>query len=305
MHKTTKDINEPAAKSLVLNKYIIGFWSVCLMGAAAGLFYLTLYNDTSFSTRISNPLIISILLFAMAFIAEYADSSLGMGYGTTLTPVLLLFGFSPLQIVPAILFSEFLSGILAGGLHHRMGNVDLNIKTQAGKIMLITVGCSIVGTVAAVYMALTLPKQIVKLYIGVMILGIGLFILAGNRLISRFSWKKIIGLGSIAAFNKGLSGGGYGPLVTGGQVLIGIPGKNAVGVTSFAEGLVCLVGLILYIIFHGWMDWRLALPLSAGAIVSVPMATWTVRILPEAFLKKSIGIATIFLGALTLINLYL
>jgi hypothetical protein len=53
------------------------------------------------------------------------------------------------------------------------------------------------------------------------------------------------------------------------------------------------------------MDWRLALPLSAGAIVSVPMATWTVRILPEAFLKKSIGIATIFLGALTLINLYL
>ena len=28
----------------------------------------------------------------MAFVAEYFDSSLGMGYGTSLTPILLLLG---------------------------------------------------------------------------------------------------------------------------------------------------------------------------------------------------------------------
>jgi len=43
-----------------------------------------------------------------AFICEYVDSTLGMGYGTTLTPVLLLVGFAPMQIVPAILLSEFM-----------------------------------------------------------------------------------------------------------------------------------------------------------------------------------------------------
>jgi len=31
-----------------------------------------------------------------------------------------------------------------------------------------------------------------------------------------FSWKRLIAIGLISSFNKGISGGGYGPLVTGG-----------------------------------------------------------------------------------------
>jgi len=47
----------------------------------------------------------------------------------------------------------------------------------------------------------------------------------------------------VGAFDKGISGGGYGPVVTGEQMVLGIPGRNAVGITSFSEGLVSLVGL--------------------------------------------------------------
>jgi uncharacterized protein len=49
---------------------------------------------------------------AVSFAAEYVDSSLGMGYGTTLTPVLLLLGFAPLEVVPALLVSQLLAGLL-------------------------------------------------------------------------------------------------------------------------------------------------------------------------------------------------
>ena len=45
---------------------------------------------------------LGISIFLAAFIAEYFDSSLGMGYGTTLTPVLLFMGYTPMQIVPAV-----------------------------------------------------------------------------------------------------------------------------------------------------------------------------------------------------------
>ena len=41
----------------------------------------------------------------------------------------------------------------------------------------------------------------------------------------QFSWRKISFLGVVASFNKGMSGGGYGPVVTGDQILSGIKEK--------------------------------------------------------------------------------
>ncbi len=51
-------------------------------------------------------------LLARSFVAEHVDSSTGMGYGTTLRPMLLLLGFGPQQIVPAVLLQELISGSL-------------------------------------------------------------------------------------------------------------------------------------------------------------------------------------------------
>ncbi|MCK4413352.1 MAG: sulfite exporter TauE/SafE family protein [Candidatus Eisenbacteria sp.] len=279
-------------------------WTLCLIGLGVALIFLTFSPDIRLAERFGGATLF-LIIGVLAFFAEYVDSSLGMGYGTTLTPMLMIFGFSPLQVVPAVLLSEFISGITSGALHHRTGNVDLGRGTRARRTMQILVACSVVGTVAAVLLAVSLPKPIVKGYIGFMILGIGFFIIYGRRLMGRFSWGKIIGVGTIAAFNKGISGGGYGPVVTGGQILSGVGEKSAIGITSFAEGLVCLVGLILYLVLQGGVAWGLALPLMLGAILSVPAAVWTVKIMPERLLRRSIGYATLFLGVLTLIRVVL
>ena len=50
--------------------------------------------------------ITSTLFAAVAILAlscEYIDASIGMGYGTALTPLLLVIGFLPLDVVPAVL----------------------------------------------------------------------------------------------------------------------------------------------------------------------------------------------------------
>lgn len=70
-------------------------------------------------------------LVVLAFICEYIDSSLGAGYGTTLTPLLMLLGFEPATIVPAVLFSEFLSGMISGGLHILVKNVQVGNNKSA------------------------------------------------------------------------------------------------------------------------------------------------------------------------------
>jgi len=141
----------------------------------------------------------------LAFLCEYMDSTLGMGYGTTLTPLFMLMGYSPMQIVPVILLSELITGVSAGFFHHREGNVDFKPKStnipriieklsslgyvesfKRGiplhlKVALLLAVCSVVGTVAAVFVAVNIPKFWLKLYIGCLVLAMGLVILIKDK----------------------------------------------------------------------------------------------------------------------------
>lgn len=242
----------------------------------------------------------------MAFLCEYVDSSLGMGYGTTLTPLLLIMGYQPLEIVPAILLSELISGLSSAFFHHQFKNSDFRLGGRDLRIALVMAACSIVGTLAAVFVAVSLSKFYIKLYIGLVVLGMGIIILATLKREFKFSWKKITSLGMLAAFNKGISGGGYGPVVTSGQILSGVNSKSAIGITSLAEGLTCLVGVISYVLISGQqVRWHLAPSLALGAILSVPLAAYTVKRFPAKKIKLLVGVATLVLGIVTLGKVFL
>jgi len=243
----------------------------------------------------------------LAFICEFIDSTLGMGYGTTLTPLLLLMGFDPLQIVPAVLLSEVFTGIFAGLAHHSIGNVDLKPGSLHFMIFSVLSICSIFGAVAAVLIAVNIPKIILKTYIGVLVLTIGVVILITIKRgkTHLFSWKKIVGLSILASFNKGISGGGYGPVVCGGQILSGVEGKKAIGVTSFAEGLTCFVGVLGFLFTTNSIDWVLAPYLIIGAMLSVPVSALAVKRIDTQRLTLIIGIVLVVLGSLTLASIYL
>jgi uncharacterized membrane protein YfcA len=283
--------------------------------------------EGGFSIMLTLSIWLIIAIIAVAFFCEYMDSTLGMGYGTTLTPVLLLLGFNPMQIVPAVLLSELITGLLAGFFHHREGNVNFRPETtdfslimhqlralgyvesfKRGvplhlRVALLLAVCSIIGTILAVFVVFNIPKFWLKLYIGCLVLSMGaIMVLCLNREFT-FSWRRITSLGLIASFNKGMSGGGYGPIVTGGQILSGIEGKSAVGITSLAEGLTCLVGVIAFILLsrHA-IDWELAPFLIAGAVFSVPLSARSVKRISSRNLRLAIAIITIVLGGLTIIK---
>jgi len=290
-----------------LKRFFMYFWIVLLICLVAGVVILTfapgLHPAKWFSRDFSFYGV--FILMVISWYCEYVDSSLGMGYGTTLTPLLIIAGFAPLDIVPAVLFSQFICGILGGLMHHQRGNVHFARGSIALRVAEVLAACSIVGTVAAVFLAVNIPAQLLKTYIGVLILSMGILIIAYRNRNLKFSWRRITAIGIVAAFNKGMSGGGYGPVVTSGQILAGINEKNAVGITSLAEGVTCIVGVVLFVILKGGLEWRLTLPLTVGALLSIPLATWTVKIMPPHFIKSSIGYFTCFLGIFTLIKLAL
>ncbi|MGC9398877.1 MAG: sulfite exporter TauE/SafE family protein [Anaerolineae bacterium] len=245
------------------------------------------------------------LVIAAAFFCELVDSTLGMGYGTTLTPILLLAGYAPADVVPAILLSEFVTGVLAGIFHHEFGNVDFRPGSRDFKVMLVMAVLSVIGVLVAVVVALNVPAWVLKLYVGLLVLSIGLTILRNHNHETTFSWKRIGGLGLLAAFNKGMSGGGYGPVVTGGQVLSGINGRSAIGIASLAEGLTSAVGFGAFMLGGEMFPWTLAPSLLLGAVLSTPLAAYVVSRVETKRLALAIGSFSTVLGSYTLIKLVL
>jgi hypothetical protein len=242
----------------------------------------------------------AILVFLVALTCEYLDSSLGMGYGTTLTPILLLAGFAPLDIVPAILLSEALTGAAAGLLHQRDGNVNFLRDARARRTALLLIVLSAAGAIAAAVLAVRISKTTLTLFIATIIIAMGIVILVTLNRPFRYRPSGIVAIGAVAAFNKGLSGGGYGPLVTAGQVVSGLPSKHAIAITSVAESFTCVIGLTAYLALGRQINWGLTIPLVAGALLSVPIATLTVRRLPEKGMRLIVGLVTLALGALSL-----
>jgi len=259
--------------------------------------------DTSAQAALGLPTFTVLAIFLAALACEYMDSSLGMGYGTTLTPVLLLAGFAPLQIVPAVLLSELMTGLAAGVLHQRDGNVDFLRDARARKTTFLLGSLSGIGALLAVWVAISISKFWLSLFITVIILAMGVVILLTRNRKVPYHAGGIVAVGAVAAFNKGLSGGGYGPLVTAGQVISGLPAKHAVAVTSVAESLTCLIGVLGYLAMGQSIAWELAVPLALGALLSVPMATLTVSRVSETTLRGAVGVFTLVLGAVALLKL--
>lgn len=263
-----------------------------------------------------------IPVFLLAFVCEFIDSTLGMGYGTTLTPILLLMGYSPVSIVPAVLISELFTGGLAALMHHRAGNAFFDFRntpehrivkkmgllgyiprSHDARIAWVLGVSSLVGAVGAALLAISIPAFQLKLSIGLIVTAMGVLILARRGRPPGFSWRRIAGLGTVAAFNKGLSGGGYGPLVTGGQILSGVATKSAVAITSMSESFTCLVGVLAYLLAGVEMDWTAAPVLTLGAVCSVPLSAMAVKRMKMGNFTLIIGAATLILGLITLCKL--
>jgi uncharacterized membrane protein YfcA len=243
---------------------------------------------------------VSPLVIPLAFLCELVDSSLGMGFGTILSPILLLMGFEALDVVPAILFSECITGMGGALAHHRLRNVDFHFRTRDTRVALLLASCAVAGTLAATLLAVRLPRPVLQIWIGALVLVMGLLILGAVQRTFRFTWRRIVLLGTVASFNKGLSGGGYGPLVMGGQLLSGVGVRHAVGITSLSEGITCLVGFILYGFLKAGVNWQMNLCVTAGAVLSVPLAAWLLKWIPEKTGRLVVGVVIVALGCLTL-----
>jgi len=242
----------------------------------------------------------SMVLLLLALGCEFMDATIGMGYGTTLTPILIILGYPVAYVVPAALVSQFIANLSAAFFHHKAGNFNFWKDHQTRNTALVMGGIGLVVSIAATQLAVKLPAHVLRSAITLMVLGIGVFMLVGSQLKIRFRMRNVGVLAGVAAFNKAFTGGGYGPLVCGGQVLVGLPIRAAIASTAMAEAIVCLAAVITYLASGRTIPLFLIVPLVIGALLSTPVSAITLRRLPQVLVKRLMALAIIVLGAYAL-----
>jgi uncharacterized membrane protein YfcA len=243
-----------------------------------------------------------ILIIVVSFIAQFLNTALGEGFGTIVIPSFVLLGFDPIEIVPSLLFVQVFTGVISAIFHHRYGNVDFSVDGKSFKIAMVLTFFSVIGGGSAAILAVNISQFFVKIYVGLIALLMGVLVLVFKERNIEFSWAKINFMGFFASFNKGISGGGYGPIITSGQILSGLDSKSSVSISSFTEAMTCLMALLIYLLKLKIIDFMPVLPLLVGSFLAIPFA---VRVVKKSNGKKhviAIGIITISLGLATLIK---
>ncbi|MFX0028664.1 MAG: TSUP family transporter [Candidatus Hermodarchaeota archaeon] len=257
-------------------------------------------------------LIIHIIL--LAFIFESMDSMAGMGFGTALAPLLFLLGYTPLQIVPTILISETITGLIDTIFDHEFKNVrySFNPLNDATKLALIMAffGCfSIFLSILLAYFAIEFPNFVIKSYVAILVIFMGIFGFIRLKLKEQknIHLKRVIAFSFLAGFNKGIGGGGYGPVITMGQILSGIYEKSATAIVSFAESIVSFVGILTFFLisYAGvGLDFILLPSLFTGGFFAALSAPYLVRVFPNKIWKFFIPLYALSIGIFSLMQIF-
>jgi len=241
----------------------------------------------------------------IAIVLEFLDAAAGMGYGTAITPLLLILGFDPIQIVPAIMIQQATAGLLGAYLHHEFGNVEWKLKPMSETVRLwliiSVIGCLAVAfSITAVYGLLKVAKVWISLYVAVLLVGMGVISLLKSRRAPDYNPGKMFFFGALAGFNKGIGGGGYGPVVTVGGLLSGVPVKSMMAVTALSEGTVCIASIIVWLAMLSQgvvIDFILLPSMLLGSMIAAVLAPYATRVFPEKTWKLFVPIYCCLLAA--------
>jgi uncharacterized membrane protein YfcA len=249
-----------------------------------------------------------VAVIVLAFLFESLDSSSGMGFGTALSPLLLILGFEPLQVVPALLACEAATGLAAGFMHNEFRNIEISFRplNEAAQTLLIIAGLGALGAIVAevlTYYVFELPDTFIKTYVGIVILVMAAIILTnaardGDR---PYRPRRLLAFGAFAGVNKGVGAGGYGPVVTLGGVLSGVFEKTSVAIATLAEGIASTVGAITFLVLVALgtsADWSLLPWLWLGAFPAAVVAPYVVKVVPTRIWRYVVPVYAVVVAAI-------
>jgi uncharacterized membrane protein YfcA len=239
-----------------------------------------------------------IVAFFLAIVMELVDSSLGMMYGTLLSPILILLGFGAKLVVPSLVLSQAVGGAIATFRHNGYKNADLNGWTRDFKVVMAVVVPGVIAAGCGALVAFTIPSGWLNLYIAIIVILMGALCI--RPIYYNFKWWKIWAVGLVSGFNKAASGGGFGPVTSTGKILGGLSSKVSVATTTAAEVPICLVSFAIWYLLQHKLDWTLPLVLGIGALIGGFIGPYITFKINTKWLRIIIGVIAVICGGLLL-----
>lgn len=247
-----------------------------------------------------------IVLALIGLVAQLIDGSLGMAYGVTSTSLLLVAGIAPAAASASVHLAEVVTTAASGLSHIKFGNVDRQVVLR-----LILPGS--IGAFAGACFLSSLPGDIVKPYISIFLILLGIYILyrflfklGEKRAATKpFTKKQLLPLGLLAGFLDATGGGGWGPVTT--PVLMAkqdMKTRKVIGSVDTSEFAVAVAASIGFFISLGWeqVEWLWVGALMAGGVIAAPIAAWLVRLIPSHILGVLVGGLIILTNTRTLLH---
>jgi uncharacterized membrane protein YfcA len=243
------------------------------------------------------------LIFIFAVIATLVDGGIGMGYGVSLTSLLLSIGVGTAVASAAVHVSEVVTSLVSGVSHFLLGNFDQKIFTF---LAIPGIFGGVLGAYGAVQLAEnTFTRPIVA----------GVLFTLGVLIVIKFTRKKefldaeynrprvrhLMPLGFIAAFIDAIGGGGWGPITTPTLVLRNANPQHVIGSVNLAEFFVAFSIATTFFLTLPMIDLAIVLPMIIAGIIAAPLGALITKRLPVRSIGIIVGIIIIILSARTLL----
>lgn len=288
----------PVRIAVALAAYVFALWAV-----TATLDISLASYDTSYWYFVPH-------IVLLAFVFQAVDSTMGMGFGTAIAPLLIVMGLEPLEVVPMLLLAQFFSGVLAGWLHYDIGNVDFTLRPLNAnmKALLLAIFTGVIATMASIYLvywAIEVPSEGIEAYIALTIIAMGVMIFFKPSVSWRDTYRprRLAGFALLGGISKGVAGGGYGPIITLGAIYAGIEEKSAVSIITLAEGMISLAGAAAFFALM-WQGKAISFDLLpsvlTGSFLAAIISPFIVWLIPQRVFKYVLPGYAICIGLLIL-----
>ena len=223
-----------------------------------------------------------------------------MAYGVTSTTFLLSLGIPPAAASASVHTAEIFTSGASGLSHLRFGNVDRGLF----KKLLIP---GVVGGILGAYILVGVPEKMIKPFVAIYLLIMGLLILRRALKSKKIQETKVRAklrpLGLAGGFFDAVGGGGWGPIVTSTLAARGHNPRFAIGTVNLAEFFVTVSECATFFLTIGVAHWEIIAGLIIGGVLAAPLAAYACRKLPSrtlmiivASLIIALSIRTIYLA---------
>jgi len=233
----------------------------------------------------------------VGLLAQLVDGSLGMAYGITSTSFLIGIGATPAAASGAVHVAEIFTTAFSGISHIKFGNVHKDLFKK-----LVIPG--VIGGIVGAYILTSIDGKLIKPYITVYLLLMGLFILRKAFVLIKHNNKKIKHVRKLAltgGFLDAIGGGGWGPIVTSSLIGQGNSPRHTIGSVNTAEFFVSFATGITFILLGSAGHWILVAGLIIGGLFSAPFAAYLTSKLSTKKLLIAVGF---LITAISIYNLY-